>query len=78
MAEPQGTKLLAPLLFCVLVNRKASKCINRLKYEDDATVREFVPRVSPSYLNFTVSDIFLCASFMARVLNSERMQRNVH
>ena len=54
--------------FCVLVNRKASNCINRL---DDATVREFVPRVSPSYLNFTVSDIYLCASFMARVLNSK-------
>ena len=68
MAEPQGTKLLAPLLFCVLVNRKAFNCINRL---DDATVREFVPRVSPSYLNFTVSDIYLCASFMAGVLKSK-------
>ena len=50
---PQGTKL-APLLFCIFVNRIASNCTNRVKYVDDATVMEFVPRLSPSYLYFTV------------------------
>ena len=34
----QGTKL-APLLFCILVNRMASNCTNRVKHVDDATVR---------------------------------------
>ena len=60
---PQGTKL-APLLFCILVNRMASNCTNRVKYVDDATVMEFVPRLSPSYLNFTVSDIYSFASIL--------------
>ena len=63
---PQGTKL-APLLFCILVNRMASSCTNRVKY--DATVVEFVPRLSPSYLNFTVSDIYSFASSRGMVLN---------
>ena len=52
-----STKL-APLLFCILVNRMASNCTNRVKYVDDATVMEFVPRLSPSYLNFTVPDSY--------------------
>ena len=45
---PQGTKL-APLLFCILVNRMASNCTNRVKYVDDATVMEFVPRLWEFY-----------------------------
>ena len=44
----QGTKL-APLLFCILVNRMASNCTNRVKYVDDATVMEFVPRLWEFY-----------------------------
>ena len=68
---PQGTKL-APLLFCILVNRKASNCTNRVKYVDDATVMEFVPRLSPSYLNFTVSDIYSFASSRGMVLNGKK------
>ena len=67
---PQGTKL-APLLFCILVNRMASNCTNRVKYVDDATVMEFVPRLSPSYLNFTVSDIYSFASSRGMVLNGK-------
>ena len=74
---PQGTKL-APLLFCILVNRMASNCTNRVKYVDDATVMEFVPRLSPSYLNFTVSDIYSFASSRGMVLNGKKMQGNVH
>ena len=34
---PQGTKL-APLPFCIHVNRMASNCTNRVKYVYDATV----------------------------------------
>ena len=40
----------------------ASNCTNRVKYGDDATVMKFVPRLSPSYLNFTVSEIYSFAS----------------
>ena len=54
---PQGTKL-APLLFCILVNGMAAKCKSRVKYVDDATATEIIPRCSPSYLPFTVSDIY--------------------
>ena len=68
---PQGTKL-APLLFCILVNRMASNCTNRVKYVGDATVMEFVPRLSPSYLNFTVSDIYSFASSRGMVLNGQK------
>ena len=68
---PQGTKL-APLLFCILVNRMASTGTKRVKYVNDATVMEFVPRLSPSYLNFTVSDIYSFASSRGMVLNNKR------
>ena len=33
---------MAPILFCISVNRMASNCINRGKYVDDTTVMEFV------------------------------------
>ena len=46
---PQGTRL-APLLFAVLVNRLAEDWSTTLKYVDDATVIELIPRNSPSYL----------------------------
>ena len=58
---PQGTKL-APLLFCILVNGMAAKCRSRVKYVDDATAKEIIPRCSPSYLPFAVSDIYKYAS----------------
>ena len=67
---PQGTKL-APLLCCTLVNRMGSNCISRVKYVHDATVMEFFPGLSPSYLNFTVSDIYSFASFKGMALNSK-------
>ena len=74
---PQGTKL-APLLFCSLVNRMASNCINRAKYVDDATVVEFVPRLSPSFFNFAAWDIYSFAPFRGMVLSGKKMQGNVH
>ena len=54
------------------MNRIASNCINRVKYVDDATVMEFVPRLSPSYLNFTLSDTYSFASSWGMVLNSKK------
>ena len=63
---------LALLLFCILVNRMASNCTNRVKYVDDATVMEFVPRLSSSYLNFTVSDIYSFASSREMALNGKK------
>ena len=68
---PQGTKL-TPLLFCSLVNRMTSNCVNRVKYVDDATVVEFVPRLPPSYFNFAVSDIYSFSSFRGMVLNGKK------
>ena len=71
---PQGTKL-APLLFCSLVNRMASNCINRVKYVDDATVVEFVPRLSPSCFNFAAWDIYSFAPFRGMVLSGKKNAR---
>ena len=56
----------------VLVNSMASNCTNRVKYVDDTTVMEFVPRLSPSYLNFTVLDIYSFASSRGMVLNGKK------
>ena len=52
----------------------ASNCTNRVTYVDDATVKEFVPRLSSSYLNFTVSDIYSFASSRGMVLNGKKCQ----
>ena len=38
----------------------------------DATVMEFVPRLSPSSLNFTVSDIYSFASSRGMILNDKK------
>ena len=43
---PQGTKL-ALLLFAILVNRLVATWPCRLKYVDDTTVFEVIPRYSP-------------------------------
>ena len=50
----------------------ASNCTNRVKYVDDATVMEFIPRLSPSYLNFTVSDIYSFAASRGMVLDGKK------
>ena len=67
----QRTKL-APLLFCILVNRMTSNCTNRVKYVDYARDMEFVLRLSPPYLNFTVSDIYSLASCRRMVLTVKK------
>lgn len=53
---PQGTKL-APILFAVMVNDLISTWGPRIKFVDDLTAMEIVPRNSPSLMKFIVSDI---------------------
>ena len=53
---PQGTKL-EPLLFAILVNRLCQDWPERIKYVDDTSVFEIVPRCSPSYVPLIANDI---------------------
>ena len=53
---PQGTKL-DPILFAVMVNDLISIWGPRIKFVDDLTALEIVPRNSPSYMDHIVSDI---------------------
>ena len=53
---PQGTKL-GPVLFVVMVNDLVQSWGVRIKFVDDLTVLEVVPRNSPSLLNVVVDDI---------------------
>ena len=53
---PLGTKL-GPVLFAVMVNHLAQSWGTRIKFVDDLTVLEVVPRNSPSILNVVVDDI---------------------
>ena len=68
---PQGTKT-APLLFAILVNRLVSSWPNQLKYVDDTTVFEIIPRCSPSYLQFIVNEIEDFASLRGMRLNPKK------
>ena len=64
---PQGTKL-APLLFAILVNRLSCDWINRLKYVDDTTLIELIPRNSP----IAASDVNHYASVRNMRLNTKK------
>ena len=68
---PLSTKS-APLLFALLVNRLVSSWPNRLKYVDDTTVFEIIPRCSPSYLQFIVNEIRDFASVRGMRLNPKK------
>ena len=46
---PQGTRL-APLQFAILVNNLSREWHNRLKYVDDTSVFEIIPRLSLSLI----------------------------
>ena len=57
---PQGTKL-GLVLFAVMVNDLVQSWGARIKFVDDLTVLEVVPRNSPSLLNVVVDDIYAFA-----------------
>ena len=54
---PQGTKLDPALTFAVMVNDLVQSWGVRIKFVDDLTALEVVPRNSPSLLNVIVDDI---------------------
>ena len=53
---PQGTKL-GVILFTVMTNKLLSDWRLRIKYVDDTSALEIIPRNSPSLLNVVASDI---------------------
>ena len=62
---------MAPLLFAILVNLSCD-WINRLKYVNDTTVIELIPRNSPSYLPIAASDVNHYASVRNMRLNAKK------
>ena len=54
---PQGTKL-GPLLFAIMVNSLLKDWQRRIKYVDDTSALEIIPRRSPSLLPLVVDKIF--------------------
>ena len=71
-----GTKL-APMLFAILVDRLVAQWHTRVKYVDDTTVFEVVPRCSTSYLQFAVNDIRSFASRKGMRLNPKKCRELV-
>ena len=55
----------------------AAKCKSRVKYVDDATAMEIIRRCSPSYLPFTVSDIYTYASLRGMKLNLKKFKEMI-
>ena len=58
---PQGTKL-GTTLFAIMINGLLGDWHSRLKYVDDMTVFEVIPRNSSSLLDFAVRDIHNCCT----------------
>ena len=73
---PQGTRL-APLLFAILVNGLASFWPCRVKYVDDTTVFEIIPRCSPSYLPCMADHICQFATERGMRLNPKKCREMV-
>ena len=68
---PQGTRL-APLLFAILFNNLVKDWETRVKYEDDLSVLEIIPRCSTSMLPFIARDICSRASSHGMKLNPSK------
>jgi hypothetical protein len=67
---PQGTKL-GPLLFAVLVNSLLKDWRGRVKFVDDTTALEIIPRSSPSFLPIIVDQISDYANERGMRLNAK-------
>ena len=63
---------LAPLLFAILVNNLCRDWRYRIKYVDDTSVFESIPRCSPGYLPFIAANINTYASMRNMRLNEKK------
>ena len=68
---PQGTKL-GPILFAILVNTLAKNWHLRIKFVDDLSIFEVIPRCSPSLMPFIVNDIVHYANARGMRLNPSK------
>ena len=73
---PQGTRF-ASILFAILVNNLCRQWRNRLKYADDTSGFEIIPRLSPRYLLFVAADINGFASERNVKLNEKKCNEMV-
>ncbi len=73
---PQGTKL-GPILFAILINSLLKDWQERVKFVDDATLLEIVPRCSPSLLYNVVDEIAKFASTRGMELNPKKCKEMV-
>ena len=81
---PQGTKL-GPLevsqdyklLFAILVNNLLKNWHGRIKFVDDTTAFEIIPRDSPSILPMVVDEISNFASIRGMQLNPKKCQEMI-
>ena len=73
---PQGTKL-GPFLFAVLVNSLLKDWNARIKFVDDTTALEVVPRCSPSLLPVLVDEIAHFVSSRGMELNCKKCKEMV-
>ena len=68
---PQGTKL-GPLLFAIMVNSLLKDWQGRIKYVDNTSALEIIPRCSPSLLPLVVDKIFDFAVSRGMKLNPKK------
>ena len=73
---PQGTKL-GPLLFVVLINSLLKDWPGRIKFVDDTSALEIIPRYSPSLMPLVVNDISAFASARGMELNHKKCKQMV-
>ena len=73
---PQGTKL-GLILFAVLVNSLLRDWNFRIKFVDDLTTIEFIPRCSLSVTPLLVNDIYDYASTRGMRLNSKKCKEMI-
>ena len=73
---PQGTKL-GPILFAILVNPLLKDWQGRIKFVDDTTAVEIIPRCSPSLLPIVVNEISTFASNRGMELNHKKCKEMV-
>ena len=71
---PQGTKL-GPLLFAVLIHSLLKDWPGRIKFVDDTSALEIVPRYSPSLMPLVVNDILAFASQRGMKLNHKKCKQ---